>query len=119
MTTIPRPIIPDKDLFRMEEACRIVQLPQHTLRYWEARIPSLRPARLAGGHRRYTRDNLETLLRIKDLMRDRKMTLAGVRRALAGERRIPAAPPAESGAALKVLKELRAELRDILSELSK
>ena len=119
MTTIPRPIIPDRDLFRMEEACRIVQLPQHTLRYWEARIPSLRPVRLAGGHRRYTRDNLETLLRIKDLMQGRKMTLAGVRRSLAGERRAAPTPPAGDGAAAKVLKELRAELRDILSELNR
>lgn len=102
----------------MEEACRILQLPEHTLRYWEARIPSLRPVRLASGHRRYTRENLETILKVKDLMHDGKMTLAGVRRALSGERR--AAPaPAAPGAPLKVLQDLRADLREILAELNK
>ena len=104
----------------MEEACRLLQLPHYTLRYWESRIPSLRPVRLAGGHRRYTRENLETLLRIKELMRDRKMTLAGARRAILGERRAaPAAPAPGAGAAAKLLQDLRADLREILSELNR
>jgi DNA-binding transcriptional MerR regulator len=102
----------------MEEACRILQLPHHTLRYWEARIPSLRPVRLPSGHRRYTRENLETILRVKDLMHDGKMTLAGVRRALAGQRSEPA-KPAVPGTPLKVLQDLRSDLRDILAELNK
>ena len=120
MATIPRPIIPDKDLFRMEEACRILQLPPHTLRYWEERVPSLKPARLAGGHRRYTRGNLETLLRIKDLMRDRRMTLAGARRALLGERRRAApAAAANAGASAQLLADLRTDLQGILSEMNR
>lgn len=115
---IPRPIIPDKDLFKMDEACRILQLPHYTLRYWEARVPSLRPVRLPGGHRRYTRANLETLLRLKDLMREGRMTLAGARRALQGERAQRSAQPSDA-AATRVLRELRADLQDILSELSR
>lgn len=102
----------------MEEACRILQLPHHTLRYWEARLPSLRPVRLASGHRRYTRANLETFLKVKELMHDGKLSLAAVRRALAGPPRAPAAPAAP-GAPLKVLQDLRADLRDILADLNK
>ena len=84
MATIPRPIIPDKDLFRMEEA------------------------------------NLETLLRIKDLMRDRRMTLAGARRALLGERRRAApAAAANAGASAQLLAELRTDLQGILSEMNR
>ncbi|MBI4425114.1 MAG: MerR family transcriptional regulator [Elusimicrobia bacterium] len=117
---IPRPQFPDQELFRMEEACRLLQLPHHTLRYWEERVPQVRPARLSSGHRRYTRQNLETLFRLKELMKDRRMTLAGARRALAGDSR--PAPARDAGGAplnAKLLRELREDLRSILAELAR
>ncbi|MCX5789380.1 MAG: MerR family transcriptional regulator [Elusimicrobia bacterium] len=119
MPAIPRPIIPDKDLFKMEEACRILQLPAHTLRYWEDQIPSLKPARLPGGHRRYTRRHLESLLQVRDLMRDKRMTLAGARRTLLGERAEAKPTAANAGAAAKLLADVRTELQSILSELNR
>ncbi|MBI5241202.1 MAG: MerR family transcriptional regulator [Elusimicrobia bacterium] len=115
------PVIPDQDSFTMGEACRIAQVEPHTLRYWEARLGFPRPARRSSGHRRYGRGDLETIFEIKRLLVGRRMTLAGARRALLERRRgvrsgdAPAAAPA----AARLLREVRAELRELASELAK
>jgi len=115
-----RPPLPDKEFFNIGEACRIVQLPPYTLRYWESRFGMLRPVRRESGHRRYTRRDVETLLQIKELVCDRKMTLAGARKVLISRVRARASQPASaaSPAFNKLLSEAREELRRILRELA-
>ncbi len=116
-----QPLLPDKEFFNMGEACRLTQLPPHTLRYWESRTRLLKPVRLVSGHRRYRREDLETLFQLKELLRDRSMTLAGARRAMLRQARGGLAARAAAGrpdATMKILRELRADLRGILSELS-
>ena len=107
----------------MGEAARIAQVPSHTLRYWEQRVGLLKPARRSSGHRRYTREDLETILLIKDLLQRRRMTIAGARRALLEKKRGAAAeaPAAAAGAAspqtLKLLREIRKEILALVEEL--
>ncbi len=106
----------------MGEACRVAQVAPHTLRYWESRLGFPRPARRSSGHRRYGRSDLETIFEIKRLLVGRRMTLAGARRALLERRRgvrlDEAAGPA-APAALRLLREVRTELRELASELAK
>ncbi len=119
------PFLPDRDYFTMREAARLAQVPPHTLRYWESRFGDLRPSRLAGGHRRYTRADLELILEIKDLVHRRKLTVAGARRALIDKRRggtasgAPAAASADGGPALKLLREVKKEIRMLLDEFGR
>lgn len=116
--TLPRPPIPDRDYFNIGEACRIAQVPPHTLRYWESRFGALRPLRRESGHRRYTRRDVETILQIKELLHERKMTVAGAKRVLLGGQRAPSPAPAAgaSPALAKALREAREEIRRILEE---
>ncbi|OIO07755.1 MAG: hypothetical protein AUJ52_09595 [Elusimicrobia bacterium CG1_02_63_36] len=112
-----------REYFNIGEACRILQIPQHTLRYWETRFRILRPTRLKGGHRRYTRTDLETGLRIKDLLQRQKLTIDGARKALAGARRggrLAAASQAGTmpASVLKLLREVRDDLHRLTSDLS-
>ena len=115
------PLIPDQDFFTLGEACRIAQVAAHTLRYWESRLGWPRPARLASGHRRYGRADLETVFEIKRLLAGRRMTTAGARQALLERRRGRGgdAAGAAPAAALRLLREVRAELRELASELAK
>jgi len=117
------PLLPDREFFTMREAARLAQLPAHTLRYWETRFGDLRPARRTGGHRRYTRADLELILEIKDLLQRRRMTIAGARRALIERRRgAPAAAGADahdSGPALKLLREVKKEIKMLLDEFGR
>ena len=119
------PFLPDRDFFTMREAARLASVPPHTLRYWETRFGDLRPSRLGGGHRRYTRTDLELILEIKDLVHRRRMTVAGARRALlerkrGGPERGSLAPAsADGGPALKLLREVKKEIRALLDEFGR
>jgi len=117
------PPLPEQDFFTMGEACRLAQVPSHTLRYWESELGFPRPARRASGHRRYTRSDMETIFEVKRLLLGRRMTMAGARRALLERRRgLPSAPGEDSPAspaALRLLREVRQELQDLVSELGK
>lgn len=124
--TLELPALPDKDFFTMGEISKIAQVPAHTLRYWEARVGLLKPARRSSGHRRYTREDLELVVALKDMILRRKLTLAGARRALLERKRAAASPPGPEGskgeaplssAALKLLREVRQELRALVREL--
>ncbi len=120
------PFLPDRDYYTMREASRLAQVPPHTLRYWENRFGLLRPARRDGGHRRYSRTDLELILEIKDLLQRRRMTVAGARRALIDRRRgktaldapLTGAAPADRAQA-KLLREVRKELKAILEEMGR
>ncbi len=109
----------------MAEAARLAAVPPHTLRYWESRFGDLRPTRLAGGHRRYTRADLQLILEIRDLVHRRRMTVAGARRALIEKRRggasaeasTPAA--ADGGPALKLLREVKKEIKMLVDEFGR
>ena len=118
------PFLPDRDYFTMREAARMAGVPDHTLRYWESRFGDLRPSRLAGGHRRYTRADLELILEIKDLVHRRKMTVAGARRALIDKRRggpadAPKGDSVDSGPALKLLREVKKEIKMLVDEFGR
>lgn len=119
------PFLPDRDYFTMREAARLAQVPAHTLRYWETRFGELRPTRLAGGHRRYTRADLELILEIRDLVHRRKMTVAGARRALIEKRRggspldAPKTGATDSGPTLKLLRDVKKEIKMLLDEFGR
>jgi DNA-binding transcriptional MerR regulator len=120
------PFLPDRDYYTMREASRLAQVPPHTLRFWESRFGLLKPSRRDGGHRRYSRVDLELILEIKDLLQRKKMTVAGARRALIDRRRGKSAldspligsAPAD-GAQGKLLREVRKELKAILEEMGR
>src|SRR5688572_18781528 len=108
----------------MREASRLAQVPPHTLRFWESRFGELKPSRRDGGHRRYSRADLELILEIKDLLHRKKMTVAGARRAMIDRRRGKSAldaplagPSSGEGAHGKLLREVRKELKAILDEM--
>jgi DNA-binding transcriptional MerR regulator len=105
--------IPDeKRYFRIGEASRIIGVEPYVLRYWESEFPQLRPRRADSKQRTYQRKDLETLLRIKELLYVEKMTIQGAKRRLAreitGSRRDDEL----------LLRELKKELKTILHLLS-
>ena len=66
----------------IREVCALLGVKPHVLRYWEHEIPLLSPKKTIGGHRSYSRSDLELLFRIRHLLRERKYTLPGVRKKL-------------------------------------
>lgn len=126
--------IPNKLFFKIGEVCEITDTQPYVLRYWESEFPALAPAKNSSGQRIYRRKDIETVLRIKQLLYDEGFTIAGAKKkldaevsgrsptpqAMASHPDGPAPPPAPSDErARSVLFEVRDQLREILTLLDK
>jgi DNA-binding transcriptional MerR regulator len=81
--------IPDKLFFKIGEVCEIVGVEPYVLRFWESEFPLLAPEKSKSGHRVYRKKDVETVLRIKELLYERGFTIAGARKQLSARSRIP------------------------------
>ena len=72
----------DKRYFRIGEASRIIGVEPYVLRFWEGEFRQVRPQRADSNQRTYRREDLETLLEIKKLLHDERMTIEGAKRRL-------------------------------------
>ena len=125
--------IPNKLFFKIGEVCEITDTQPYVLRYWESEFPALAPAKNSSGQRIYRRRDIETVLRIKQLLYDEGFTIAGAKKRLEAEMAgrvetpVPAAPdgpavaPPEAGSADRVaaLRQVREQLREILTLLER
>ena len=95
--------IPNKLFFKIGEVCEITDTQPYVLRYWESEFPALAPAKNSSGQRIYRRKDIETVLRIKQLLYDEGFTIAGAKKRLeaeaAGRGPTPASMAAEVAAA--------------------
>jgi DNA-binding transcriptional MerR regulator len=80
-------VIPEKIYFKIGEVCELVGVQAHVLRYWETEFPQLSPQKNRSGQRSYRRKDVETCLRIKELLYDEMYTIAGARKKLQAEQR--------------------------------
>ena len=80
-------MIPEKIYFKIGEVCDIVGVQAHVLRYWETEFSMLSPQKNRSGQRSYRRKDVETALRIKQLLYDEMFTIAGARKKLLTENR--------------------------------
>jgi DNA-binding transcriptional MerR regulator len=112
--------IPDKLYFRIGEVATLCRLPAYVLRFWETEFPQLKPVKSNTGQRMYRKRDVESVLRIKQLLYEQGFTIPGARQQLRSETKpdktqatIPF--PARSAAELQ---HIRQGLREILSLLS-
>jgi|SRR5947209_6452788 len=77
--------IPDKLYFRIGEVSTLLGVEPYVLRYWETEFPSLSPKKSGTGHRLYRRKDVELLLRIKQLLYEKRYTIQGARQFLQSE----------------------------------
>lgn len=78
----PATVIPEKIFFKIGEVCDLVGVQAHVLRYWETEFPMLSPQKNRSGQRTYRRRDVETALRIKELLYDELFTIAGAKKKL-------------------------------------
>ncbi|MBM3516236.1 MAG: MerR family transcriptional regulator [Alphaproteobacteria bacterium] len=66
----------------ISETADELHIPQHVLRFWEARFPQVRPIKKSGGRRYYRPEDVALLRRIADLLYTQGYTVKGVQRLL-------------------------------------
>ncbi len=114
--------LPAKLYYRIGEVAGIVGVEPHVLRYWETEFRSVRPQKSAKGQRIYSRRDVETLLKVKELLYAHRFTIAGARRKLR-EGGIEPAPPEDGGGSEETqrlrdaLLAIRTDLVTLLHEL--
>jgi DNA-binding transcriptional MerR regulator len=71
------------DAFRtISEVSEALDLPQHVLRFWEAKFPQVKPLKRAGGRRYYRPDDIDLLKGIRVLLYAEGLTIKGVQKVL-------------------------------------
>jgi DNA-binding transcriptional MerR regulator len=75
---VPATQIPDKFHFKIGEVSRILGVKPYVLRFWESEF-RLTPAKNRSQHRVYKRQEVETLLEIKQLLYEERFTIEGAR----------------------------------------
>ncbi len=74
--------IPDKIYYSISEVSEYTGVEPHVLRYWETKFTKLRPKRVGGNQRKYSRTDLEVLFQIIDLLYTQGYTLEGAEKKL-------------------------------------
>ncbi|MBI9104660.1 MAG: MerR family transcriptional regulator [Spirochaetales bacterium] len=70
------------DFYSIGDACKLLGVKAHVLRYWEQEIPLLSPRKDPFGKRLYSRNDLNILFRIRYLTYEERYTLEGVKKRL-------------------------------------
>jgi DNA-binding transcriptional MerR regulator len=131
--------IPNKLFFKIGEVCEITDTQPYVLRYWESEFAALAPAKNSSGQRIYRRRDIETVLRIKQLLYEEGFTIAGAKKRLeaelSGRTETPPSPAAASAGdghaagggatsnggssqnaeSVAALRQVREQLREILT----
>jgi DNA-binding transcriptional MerR regulator len=107
--------LPAKLYYRIGEVAGIVGVEPHVLRYWETEFRSVRPQKSAKGQRIYSRRDVETLLKVRELLYAHRFTIAGAKRKLREGGIEPIAT--ESAASSEETERMRAALMTIRGEL--
>ncbi|HEX7829112.1 MAG TPA: MerR family transcriptional regulator [Thermoanaerobaculia bacterium] len=119
----------EEKLYKIGEVCKLADVQPYVLRYWETEFAQLAPNKSGGGQRLYTRAEIDTILRIKELLYRDGFTIAGAKKKLEQDGLVEepapvATPPVTATAAAPSaprvdLGKVKKELRAILAMLKK
>jgi DNA-binding transcriptional MerR regulator len=114
---------PKKLYYRINEVGKITGVKPYVLRYWETEFKQLQPEKDAKSQRRYRQEDIALVLKIKNLLYERRFTIAGAREQLRLEAKgvkasgVSAADPkADAANKRKILKDI-AEIKKELSKI--
>ncbi len=68
--------------YSISEVSRITAIEQYVLRYWETEFEQLKPQKNRAGNRIYTNKDIQLILYIKELLREKKYTIEGAKKIL-------------------------------------
>ena len=68
--------------YSISEVSKITEMEQYVLRYWETEFEQLKPQKNRAGNRIYTNKDIQIILQIKNLLRDKKYTIEGAKKIL-------------------------------------
>ncbi|NGP75958.1 MerR family transcriptional regulator [Balneolaceae bacterium YR4-1] len=71
--------------YSIGEVSDITSVEAHVLRYWETVFKDLHPKKNKAGNRVYKEEDIEVVLKLKELIQDKKYSTEGARQVLEGD----------------------------------
>jgi len=68
--------------YSISEVSKLTEIEQYVLRYWETEFDQLKPQKNRAGNRIYTNKDIQLILYIKELLREKKYTIEGAKKIL-------------------------------------
>ena len=109
--------IPERLYYKIGEVAQITKTEPYVLRYWETEFPVLKPTKNKSGQRLYRKKDVETILRIKELLYHEGYTIAGAQKKLSDELAGPKEITEKKTTVQSRLKDVETELRNLLTIL--
>jgi len=74
--------LPEKRYYRIGEIAKAFNVNPSLLRFWEKEFKEIQPRKKEGGARKYTLDDVNTLQKIYYLLKEKGLTIEGVKKQL-------------------------------------
>tara|TARA_B100001059_G_scaffold49433_2_gene42514 strand:+ start:3589 stop:3918 length:330 start_codon:yes stop_codon:yes gene_type:complete len=74
--------LPEKRYYRIGEIAKAFNVNPSLLRFWEKEFKEIQPRKKEGGARKYTPDDVNTLQKIYYLLKEKGLTIEGVKKQL-------------------------------------
>jgi DNA-binding transcriptional MerR regulator len=102
--------------YSIGEVSEITSVEPHVLRYWETIFKDLSPRKNKAGNRNYREEDITLILKLKELIQDKKYSTAGAKKFLENEtgEKKENNLPFETKKDLKEIRVFLAKLRDKL-----
>lgn len=113
----PSKFLADKQYYTIGEVSKYCDLETHTLRYWQKEFSGLNPV-TRNGRRYYQKDDIQYIIKIKDLLHHQKYSIKGACELLQNESKATSSTP-PSLVTKGIEKELSNRLDSIIDSLKK
>ena len=109
----------DKLIYGFDEVSRLAKLEDGVLESWEQEFPFLNSGRTGSGQKFFRQKDVAIILRIKELLASKTLTVAGIKRRVEEEFGLIPTAPIHPEKLRKALYNVRDELRQIAASLEK
>jgi DNA-binding transcriptional MerR regulator len=110
---------PEKIVYRLDEISRITKLDPKVIDNWEKEFYFLHAGQTATGHKIFRKKDLAIIVRLKELVDNQGLTLAGAKRRIEEEFGLKSSANVHSDRLRKALYDVREQLKDLASSLQK
>lgn len=99
--------------YSIGEVSDITDIEPHVLRYWETIFDDLNPKKNNAGNRTYKEKDLDTIIKLKKLIKEKKYSTKGAKQVLQNE---GVAPPKDHDLPVELKKDLQ-EIRLFMNKI--
>ncbi len=105
--------ITEKIYYKIGEVAEVAGVRTSVLRFWESEFPFLKPVKSGSGQRLYSKNEVDLVLQVKNLLYVEKFTIEGVKKRITSKGKLIKNEDVVDADYSKVLQTVRHELKVI------